>query len=189
MIRSLSAVEIVVIGLCMPLAGIVAFAARLRVEMLLASIALVLAMVVWITVRDFRDYIIPDGPLVCIALVGIAVRLTLSPDDVPGAVAATTIDALVCGGALFVVREGFFRFRGIDGIGFGDVKLSLVCGILVGCIGFAWALFMASVAGLAVAVAVMALKPDSDVSRLPFGAFLAPVCWCVWIASLTEALT
>ncbi len=38
------------------------------------------------------------------------------------------IAVAVCGGVFLAVRELFFRLRGIDGLGLGDVKLAAAGG-------------------------------------------------------------
>jgi leader peptidase (prepilin peptidase)/N-methyltransferase len=150
-----------------------------------ASIALVIGMVGWIAWRDIADFIIPDGPLVCIGLLGAALRLAWSWDGVGPEALSIITDATLCGGALWAVREIYFRLRGVDGVGFGDVKLAAVAGILVGMLGFAWSIFVASGVGLVIALAVMRINPEHRLDRLPFGALLAPVCGAIWLFDMT----
>ena len=154
-----------------------------------AAAAMVLAlfvfvMVIWIAGQDLATMTIPDGPLIAIALVGAAVRVAQSADE-PAMVALSAIlDALLCGGALLAVREVFFRLRGIDGLGFGDVKLAAASAVLIGTTAFFWALFLASLAGIIFAVGAGVLKQSRRLDRLAFGALLAPACWCAWIWGL-----
>ena len=144
------------------------------------SLALVTGWIVW---RDVRDFIIPDGA--SFALVALAVGARFATD---GATLDTALAALggglACAGALWAVREVFYRVRGHDGLGFGDVKLAAGAGALVGVAGFAVALLAACLAGLAVAAVRGALSRDA---KLPLGALLAPAVFGVWALDLASA--
>ena len=48
------------------------------------------------------------------------------------ATARALLSGLLCGGALYLLREGFFRLRGVDGLGLGDVKLGAAGGLWLG---------------------------------------------------------
>lgn len=146
-----------------------------------AAAALVLAMVLWISLQDLKDFTIPDAPLIVIALVGAALRLHDTGVDTAYEGLLVALDGTLCGGALLLMRETYFRLRGVDGLGFGDVKLAAAGGVLIGTVAFAWALFVASIAGLVVVIGVSLLRPQRRIERLPFGTFLAPVCWGLWV--------
>lgn len=150
--------------------------------------AMALIMVVWIAGHDFKDFTIPDGPLVCLAMVGIAVRLTGRGESLGWTALLILVDGLACGGAFWLVREGFFRLRGYDGLGFGDVKLAAAGGIFVGSLGLAWSVFLASAVGLLCALVFMLVLPRQRLDKLPFGALLAPALWLVSFFDLRLAL-
>ncbi|MGA0532419.1 prepilin peptidase [Hansschlegelia sp. KR7-227] len=172
-------------------AGLIEVAGALGALVLAAAIALVpavgpigaplgLAVVVgWIMWRDARDFVIPDGAAVALAALAFAARLSADGYSIDAALSAAA-DGALCGGALWIVREAYFRLRGHDGLGFGDVKLAAAAGVLVGAYGFALALLAASLAGLGVA-ALRARRPGE---RLPLGALLAPAVLAVWAAGL-----
>ncbi|MBE7196994.1 MAG: prepilin peptidase [Parafilimonas terrae] len=150
-----------------------------------AGIALVAAQ---IARQDLATFTISDHAVVALSLFGLAARLSLAQGDgatVFDALVSTGADGLVCGGAFLAVREAFYRWRGHDGLGFGDVKLALAGGILVGTDGFAWAVLAASLGGLAVAPWIRSGPGDAP-ARIPFGALLAPTLWLVWL--LTDGL-
>jgi len=91
--------------------------------------------------------------------------------------------SVAAGGALLVLRA-FYRWRaGVDGLGLGDVKLAAA-----GAPWLSWPLLpvmlaVAAIAALAV-VALRALAVRQAINRtapLPFGAFLAPSIWLVFV--------
>ena len=87
------------------------------------------------------------------------------------------------GGAVFwLVREAYWRLRGREGLGLGDVKLAAAGGAWIGWEHlFGVVLLAATVAlGLAAALAVLRHKSLSGAERIPFGTFLAPSIWIVW---------
>ncbi|WP_020188168.1 prepilin peptidase [Methylopila sp. 73B] len=132
----------------------------------------------WIAWRDARSFIIPNEAAAALAALGIAARLA-EGGGATDALGALAVDVALTGGLLWAVREAYFRARGRDGLGLGDVKLAAAAGCLAGAAGFAVALFAASLAGLVVA----ALRRAGREDRLPFGALLAPAVWVVWAAA------
>lgn len=151
---------------------------------LLAALPLTL-LAAWIAIVDARSFTIPDAALVPFALVALAVRIAdpIVAFDPGLGLALIAIDGFVAGGAVLLVREVYYRRRGVDGIGFGDVKLAAAGGLLCGLFGFSLALLSASLAGLAVA-GILKVRGSGLPARLPFGAFLAPAFWLVWASGL-----
>lgn len=184
MVRSLNVIEMLVL-LTVCVGGAVAlFSGTLSGSWLSVAIVFAAAQVIWIVLRDITDFIIPDTPVVALGLAGAVVRVAGSPDGWPFELTLPFLDGLVCGVAFLIVREVFYRLRGYDGMGFGDVKLAAACGVLVGLQGFAWSVFIASAGGLVVALILSLLRPELKLDRLPFGALLAPACWSIWVAQI-----
>ncbi len=63
--------------------------------------------------------------------------------------------------------------RGVEGLGFGDVKMLAMIGAVLGWPLMLLTLMMASVVGALVGVALMASGRGTRHLRLPFGTFLA----------------
>ena len=187
MVRSLSAIEMVVISAVALAAAIALFNGALPGLSLAVVTAFVAMLAIWIVIRDVSDFIIPDGPVVALALIGATVRLGGAADAWQPELIMLILDGAMAGGAFLIIREGFFRLRGYDGMGFGDVKLATASGILVGMEGFAWSVFAASAIGLVVALVLPMLRSGLKLDRLPFGALLAPACWLVWVLQLWSA--
>jgi leader peptidase (prepilin peptidase)/N-methyltransferase len=99
------------------------------------------------------------------------------------AVAGALLGGAVCAAAFLLLREGFYRLRGLDGLGMGDVKLAAAGGVWLGWHGFAVAVLAAAAAGIAV-VGLRALRAGGwrREQRLSFGALLAPAIWCAWLS-------
>jgi leader peptidase (prepilin peptidase)/N-methyltransferase len=132
---------------------------------LLALASLVLA---WI---DFRQGIIPDWLNLLVALAGLAQAWLL---DGWGSALAAALDGLMIGAFVVVLRWLYFRFRGHQGLGLGDVKLLAASAVWIGVAGIPMQLLVGSVTALIAAVALH--TTGSKLTRdtaLPFGPFLA----------------
>ena len=151
----------------------------------IASAAL-LAIMAAIAVEDLRRFIVPDILVVLAALAGLAwIIYWVRSFGITGwqPILRAGLDGVLCGGALWAVREVFYRLRGIDGLGLGDVKLAVAGGIWLGWELFAVALLAASGAALVAVIVHMARKGQwpSD-KHIPLATFLAPAIWGVWYA-------
>ncbi len=141
------------------------------------------ALVVWIVWQDLATFTISDAAVLAVAALAFAFRWSsaAAEGEAPWhAAAAIALDVGLCGGLLLLFREVYYRLKGVDGLGLGDVKLAAAGALLVGGVGFSWALFAASLAGLAL-VGVARLRHHVPAERLAFGAVLAPAVWGVWL--------
>jgi len=187
MVRSLSGIELFSILAAGAIGSLALFNGSLSGSWLSLAILFATMQVLWIALRDMRDFTIPDGPVVALAMAGAILRLSSAQDAWTSELPLVVLDAGLCGAAFLLVREAFFRLRGFDGMGFGDVKLAIAAGALVGMEGFAWSVFLASAVGLVAVVVAAWIRPGLKVERLPFGALLAPVCWSVWLMQIWSA--
>ena len=112
---------------------------------------------------DLRTLTIPDLSVLMIATLGLIGPLG------PG-LAAAAAGAVVGAGLLGGVRWGFRRWRGVEGLGLGDVKLMGALGAVAGPQLVLWIV----VAGAVVGVAMALLRRDRDAGpMIPFGAAAA----------------
>jgi prepilin signal peptidase PulO-like enzyme (type II secretory pathway) len=153
-------------------------------ELVLA--AAFLAAVVGVMISDIRFLIIPDALTAAIAGLGLVAILSPAADR-PDAVLTLVqagVGALGSMAALLLVRWGHTRITGRDGLGLGDVKLM---GALTVWLDPGDASLALAVAALA-ALGLVALRVPFDRrwrdggAVVPFGAFLAPAAWLVWVA-------
>lgn len=120
---------------------------------------------------DIRWFLLPDRivyPLIFLALIQVAVRV-LAPDGGWPVVAGAVWGVLFTAGLFFAI------FEVSDGtwIGFGDVKLAVVLGLLVGGpIRALLLLFIASLLGSLVAIPLLLRGRATARTPLPFGPFL-----------------
>jgi leader peptidase (prepilin peptidase) / N-methyltransferase len=125
------------------------------------------AMIVLLVI-DLQHQILPNE----ITLPGIAVGLACSLAAPPGWREAL-IGAAAGGGVLWLIAWGYERWRGVEGMGFGDVKMLAMIGAFLGWKLMLLTLVAASLIGsLTAGVLLVARRADWQ-SKLPLGTFLA----------------
>lgn len=86
------------------------------------------------------------------------------------------LDALIGGalgsGLLWLVSEAYFRLRGREGMGLGDVKMMLMVGAFLGTKRTLLTIFAGSVLGSFLGIAFILARRKSTDYELPFGSFL-----------------
>jgi len=116
---------------------------------------------------EFR--ILPDR----ITLTGTAVGLALSFFSRVRSPASSFAGAAIGAGGLWLVAFLYEKWKKVEGMGLGDVKMLGMIGALLGASGVVIAVLLASVAGSLVGFALMAARRGSLQTALPFGVFLA----------------
>lgn len=87
--------------------------------------------------------------------------------------AAAVLGAMAGGGSLWLVGEVWKRFRGVEAMGLGDVKMMLGVGVLLGWRLSILAIFMAAFFGSLIGVSIIARQKEKDMqAQIPFGIFL-----------------
>lgn len=168
----------IVFGILVTIAGMV----PLTAEAALATGVLALLMSL-ITLTDFRHFIIPDVLSLPAVPLGIVANVAVfHADDWVAGLNESVLGAILAAGTFYLLRALWFRMRGIEGLGLGDVKLAAVAGAWLGPGLLAPACLASALCGLAAAL-VMALLPGRRVAmsdELPFGSFIAPVILMFW---------
>jgi leader peptidase (prepilin peptidase)/N-methyltransferase len=153
----------------------------------IAASAFLAATMGAIAAEDMRRMRVPDAWSLPAALGGfIAVALEArSIGSTPLMMLGhAMVSLIVCGGAFYLLREIYFRWRGVEGLGFGDVKLAATGGIWLGWEIFPAVVTIAAVGAILWVIGAAALKRGWPKERkIPFGAFLAPAIWICWVLS------
>lgn len=144
--------------------------------LLLGHHLLFTALLVVLFGTDWDVQRLPD----VITLPGIAAGVLLGIWVEPGVLAA--LAGAVAGAAvLLFVRWAWKRLTGVDGMGLGDVKMLAMVGAFLGWRQVGVVLFLASLTGAVIGLALAATGRRSLQARLPFGTFLAVAAY---VASL-----
>jgi len=140
------------------------------------------ALCLTIAIVDRRWLLIPDE-LNALAFVAGLTAAGLAAEASPAeAVLRAILRGAVMFAAFFVFRAGYRRFRGVEGMGLGDVKLAAVAGVWLDWADLPIAVDIAALAALAAALVGRLKGKDLDLrAKLPFGAFFAPAIWICWL--------
>jgi leader peptidase (prepilin peptidase)/N-methyltransferase len=130
-------------------------------------VALACALIV-LFVTDLQHKILPNA----ITLPGIVIGFACSFFLPPGW-RDSLIGIVVGGGVLYAIAEGYYRIRGHEGLGMGDVKLLAMIGAFLGWKLVLLTLVLASFSGSIIGVAMIASQRGDMKYALPFGTFLA----------------
>src|ERR1700685_700935 len=147
------------------------------------------AIMVVLVFTDLRERILPDVVNYTGFAIGLIFSLFVKPTDgtalwianhlfdyPPPAPVLSLVDAIlgaaVGGGLLWLVSEAYFKLRGREGMGLGDVKMMLMAGAFLGAKRTLLTILAGSPLGSVLGVAIiLARRKDADY-ELPFGTFL-----------------
>jgi leader peptidase (prepilin peptidase)/N-methyltransferase len=147
------------------------------------------ALMIVLTITDMRERILPDK----VNFLGLGLGLLLSlftrpvdgtalwlanrlfafpPPEAALSLADALIGAGVASGLLWLVAEGYFRARGREGMGLGDVKMMAMAGAFLGVQRALLTILLGSLLGSIIGMAVIAIGRKGRDFELPFGTFL-----------------
>jgi leader peptidase (prepilin peptidase) / N-methyltransferase len=151
--------------------------------------AIFAALLIVLTITDLRERILPDK----VNFLGLGLGLLLSlftrpvdgtalwlanrlfdypPPEAAISFADALIGAAAASGLLWLVAEGYFRARGREGMGLGDVKMMVMAGAFLGLQRALLTILLGSLLGSVIGIAVIALGRKGRDFELPFGTFL-----------------
>jgi leader peptidase (prepilin peptidase)/N-methyltransferase len=110
------------------------------------------------------------GPLVARMLQAAGVG---APGPRLVSITSSLIGAAVGGGLLWFVREAYFRVRGVEGMGFGDVKMMAMVGAFIGTALTLFTILIGSILGSLIGLTLMRFAGKDREYELPFGTFLS----------------
>ena len=134
---------------------------------------------------DARTYLLPDLMTAGALLSGLFAAAIFDPVSAwfgfATAMARAAGTALVLG----LVRTGYARLRGREGLGWGDIKLAAALGAWLPLQAIPVCFALATAAAL-LAVLLAALRGGhiERTTRVPLGAFLCPAVWLTYFASV-----
>ena len=147
------------------------------------------ALLVVLAITDIRERILPDevnffglgaGLLFSFftkSLDGTALWLASRWFDFPPPQMALSFSDAVLGalagsGLLWIVAEGYFRIRGREGMGLGDVKMMAAVGAFLGLKRTVMTVLFGSLLGSIVGIILIKVSKKGQDYELPFGTFL-----------------
>ena len=137
--------------------------------MLAARLLFACAMIVLFVIDLQHKILFPNE----ITLPGIVVGLLLSGITGEPGWLSSLIGIAVGGGTLYAIAEAYYRIRGEEGLGMGDVKMLAMIGAFLGWKLVLLTLVLSSISGSIVGVAILLVRKESLKYALPFGTFLA----------------
>jgi leader peptidase (prepilin peptidase) / N-methyltransferase len=148
------------------------------------------AVLIVLAVTDLRERILPDRVNLAAAFLGLAssalvpvgdgTALWLShrmfafpPPERALSVCDAVFGATAGAGILWLFAEGYFRLRGHEGMGLGDVKMMGMAGTFLGAKAVLLTIMAGAVLGSVIGLAFMLFQRKGSDYELPFGLFLA----------------
>lgn len=133
---------------------------------------------------DARTHLLPDLVTGGAIATGLVAAAALNPSDPLGAALLAAGRAAGAAAALAALRWGYFRLRGVEGLGLGDVKLVAGIGAWLAVEAIPLCMLLAAGAALlGVFAARLAGQAIDRTTCIPFGAFLCPSLWLVFFGS------
>ena len=139
------------------------FEPPVRFQRLIFACAMIMLAVI-----DLEHRILPD----VITLPGIVLGFLFSLFMPPGW-RESLVGLVAGGGSLWLMGEVYYRVRGEEGMGFGDVKMLAMIGAFLGWRSMLLTLVLSSFLGSIIGLVMIALKRGDMKYALPFGTFLA----------------
>lgn len=136
----------------------------------------------WGAAVDLERLRLPDAITLGLVVIGLLFAMSEGPHALMDA-AIGCVGGYVSG---WLLAEIFWRLRGREGLGLGDVKLLAAAGAWLGWQALPLAVLAASLTALIVVLALAALRRISLSAspKVPFGPFLALGIWCAWLSGL-----
>ena len=150
----------------------VGLAVRYHDSWVLPAFLAIAAGLVALSVIDLEHFLLPNRIVYPLAVATIVLlALAAAGDD-----AWTAFGRALLGGVVAMVALGLWHLVSPRSMGFGDVKLAFVLGLVLGWLGWSelvLGLFCGFLAGAVVGLALIVLRHRGRKDHLPFGPFLA----------------
>lgn len=147
------------------------------------------ALLAVLTVTDIRERILPNTVNLAGFVIGLILSFFMAPIDGSAlwlsnhifdfppprpvlSIADALLGAAVGAGLLWIVGEGYFRMRGKEGMGLGDVKMMGMVGAFLGVERTLLTVLLGSLLGSIIGIGIVLATRKGRDYELPFGAFL-----------------
>jgi leader peptidase (prepilin peptidase)/N-methyltransferase len=130
--------------------------------------ATTIAGLIALCVIDIEEQLLPDAILVPLFCLGFAFHALYA-----GGVIDAALGAIAGYAALWLIRTSYRCYSGIEGMGYGDVKLAAVLGAWLGMEAIPVVLFIAFAGGVTLMLPLTLLGRIDKGAPIPFGPFLA----------------
>jgi len=148
------------------------------------------SILVVLAITDVRERILPDKVNLTGGAIGLAMSALVPVSDgtslwlagrafafpPPQRVLSVTdalLGALAGAGILWVFAEGYFRLRGQEGMGLGDVKMMAMAGTFLGPKAVVFTIMAGALIGSVLGASFMLFRRTGSDYELPFGLFLS----------------
>lgn len=143
-------------------------------------VILATSVLLYLTVMDWRFFLLPNKGNLALAILGLiyqAVRLDWSDGAVIQSTIGFILGGMIAGAGIFLFTRWLsLKWKGVEGIGWGDVKFAAAAGIWLGPAGVGFMIgggaFLLVVVGF---TNVLFCRRQLKDYYLPFGAAAAPV--------------
>jgi leader peptidase (prepilin peptidase) / N-methyltransferase len=134
---------------------------------------------------DARTYLLPDLVTAGALLSGLLASAIFDPVNAWLGLAIAAARAAGTALVLGLVRAGYARLRGREGLGLGDIKLAGALGAWLPLEAIPLCFALATAAALVtVLLAALGGQRVEGTTRVPLGAFLCPAVWLTYFGSL-----
>jgi leader peptidase (prepilin peptidase)/N-methyltransferase len=151
--------------------------------------AILCALLIVLTATDIRERLLPNLVNLVGFVIGIIISFFTLPTDGAAlwisnrlfefppprpviSLADALLGALAGAGLLWIVGEGYFRLRGKEGMGLGDVKMMGMVGAFLGLKRTLLTVLVGSLLGSVIGIVIVLAARKGRDYELPFGAFL-----------------
>lgn len=141
----------------------------LSIDFVFSFVFLALAIAISFIDLDFK--IIPDE----LNLIGFLSGLIYSAIRTDFSIIDALLGSLIGAGFLFTIAYLYLKFRGIEGLGMGDVKLLAFFGTYLGWFGSLFVIFFGSILGIIAGLILAYISKSEDKAKfeIPFGPYLS----------------
>jgi prepilin signal peptidase PulO-like enzyme (type II secretory pathway) len=140
-----------------------------------------LVLLVALAVYDSRWYLLPDSMVFPLIVVGVVIGITRFVFVETMVIGEALLNMILGVGVISGLYFALYEYSSGKWVGFGDVKLGVFIGIILGWQGALLTLFLANLIGLLYVLPLLLLNKVQPSSKIPFGPFLIAACFITFL--------